>query len=533
MGQDLQVLIVEDRPEDAELVVRHLESHGFTLDWQRVDSEEEFRHRLVATLDIVLADFTVPGFGAMPAMDILKEEGLDIPVIVVSGTVGDEQAAACIRHGATDYVLKDRLARLGPAIDHAIHARRLRWEHAKAQGELRQREKQLRSILAGLGDVVLSVSLPDWSTQYVNPAAERLFQRPVADFYKDANVWQQCVHPEDREVSAQGGQDTLRWGVASYECRILRPDQSVRNVAIRSWVTFGPNRIPIRLEAIVTDVTDRVHAEEERLARQEAQRESLRLAQLNEFRTTFVNMVAHDLNNIVTPMELSLHALRTAVDRGQLAEHAIAISRLEHGLKRQLEFLGDMLETARLQSGKLFIVPKPFDLSGSLALAVDAAKAQAEQRGIKVEADIPSSIAIEADERRIEQVTSNLLSNALKFTPPGETITVSLVEHNSGVQLTVADTGPGLTREGIEKLFQPFSRVGTVPQGKHSGTGLGLFICRGIVEQHGGRIWCESAGPGTGSAFHVTLPAKPQGAFTEFRPKQIEARPFRPGPSGV
>src|SRR5438045_1865138 len=108
MAKALQVLIVEDRPSDADLVVRHLKAHGYELDWQRVDSEGEFRLRLVPTLDIILSDFSVPGFGALPALDIVKTANLDVPVIVVSGSLGDEKAVECLRRGAIDYVLKDR-----------------------------------------------------------------------------------------------------------------------------------------------------------------------------------------------------------------------------------------------------------------------------------------------------------------------------------------------------------------------------------------------------------------------------------------
>jgi signal transduction histidine kinase len=114
----------------------------------------------------------------------------------------------------------------------------------------------------------------------------------------------------------------------------------------------------------------------------------------------------------------------------------------------------------------------------------------------------------EVDPRRIEQVIANFLSNALKFTPPGGRVAVSLKPSSEGVEFTVADNGHGLNPEDLPNLFQPFSRIGTLVQGKHSGTGLGLFICKGIVEAHGGRVGVESKGPGKGSTFSAWLPRK-------------------------
>src|SRR5882672_11268761 len=117
MGTPLQVLILEDRPADAELLVQQLKSVGFEVDWQRVDTEPAFRLRLVPTLDVILADYSVPGFGALDALALVQRAGHGVPVIVVSGSLGDQAAVECIRKGALDYVLKDRLARLGPAVE--------------------------------------------------------------------------------------------------------------------------------------------------------------------------------------------------------------------------------------------------------------------------------------------------------------------------------------------------------------------------------------------------------------------------------
>lgn len=122
----LRVLILEDRPEDVELVMYELRKAGFQLEAQRVETEADFQARLAAHPDIILADYSLPQYGARPALQYLQQRGLDIPFIVVTGAISDEEAAACIKDGATDYLRKDRMARLGYAVSSALERREMR-----------------------------------------------------------------------------------------------------------------------------------------------------------------------------------------------------------------------------------------------------------------------------------------------------------------------------------------------------------------------------------------------------------------------
>lgn len=235
-------------------------------------------------------------------------------------------------------------------------------------------------------------------------------------------------------------------------------------------------------------------------------KEGERLAQLNQFKSDFLNMVAHDLNNVITPMLISQHVLKEGLEEGQLAACGRSVALLGRGLDRLTGFLADLLDSARLQSGQLEIKSKTFDLGDQLRASVAVVRPEAETKGITVDTEIEGSALVFASPLRIEQVTSNLLSNAVKFTPGNGRIVVRMAQDADGVEFVVSDTGAGLRPTDLPLLFQPFSRLAPTTQGKHTGTGLGLFICRGIVELHAGRIWCESAGPGKGATFHVWLP---------------------------
>ena len=125
--------ILEDQPTDAELMVRELRRAGFDPHWQRVEAEPEYCAHLDPALDVILADYKLPQFDAVRALQRLQERGLDIPFIVVSGAISEEVAVECMKQGASDYLLKDRLARLGPAVAQALEQHRLRGERKRAE----------------------------------------------------------------------------------------------------------------------------------------------------------------------------------------------------------------------------------------------------------------------------------------------------------------------------------------------------------------------------------------------------------------
>jgi two-component system cell cycle sensor histidine kinase/response regulator CckA len=139
----LQVLIVEDREADAKLMLHELRRGGFDPAWRRVETEADYLAHLDPSLDIILADYNLPQFGALPALRQLQERELDVPFIIVSGSIGEEAAASAMRQGGTDYLLKDRLGRLGQAVKNALEQKRLRGEKRQAQKSLEESEKRL------------------------------------------------------------------------------------------------------------------------------------------------------------------------------------------------------------------------------------------------------------------------------------------------------------------------------------------------------------------------------------------------------
>jgi DNA-binding NtrC family response regulator len=144
MSRALRVLIVEDRPADAELIVRELRRAGFAPDWNRVDTEGEFSASLRSDPEVILCDYVMPEFSGLGALELLHQSKLEIPLIIVSGTIGEETAVAAMKEGATDYLLKDRLGRLGPAVSQALERAQLRKERKQAEEEIGNQLQELQ-----------------------------------------------------------------------------------------------------------------------------------------------------------------------------------------------------------------------------------------------------------------------------------------------------------------------------------------------------------------------------------------------------
>lgn len=195
----LKVLIAEDNPTDAELVLRELRRAGFDPELQRVDTEAEFIRKLDPNLDIILSDYSMPQFNGFRALELLKKCGLDVPFILISGTIGEDTAVAAMRDGASDYLLKDRLTRLGQAVEHALEEKRIRGERKQAEEKLVTLTRRHELILNSAGDGIFGLDL-NGNIIFENPkAAELLKWKPEELSGKSAH---QTIHYKKKDGTA-------------------------------------------------------------------------------------------------------------------------------------------------------------------------------------------------------------------------------------------------------------------------------------------------------------------------------------------
>jgi PAS domain S-box-containing protein len=203
MSTPVRVLILEDRAADAELMLYELRQAGFDPDWQRVETEADYLAALVANPDLILADWSLPQFSGRRALLLTRERGLDIPFIIVSGSIDEEAAVEAMRQGAADYLLKDRLARLGQAVHHALEDKQLHEERRRGEEALRASEQKLRSFVEQMEDAAVLTdergAIIEW-----NRGAEHIFRQQRANvmghFLWDVQF--QAVPPERKTPQA-------------------------------------------------------------------------------------------------------------------------------------------------------------------------------------------------------------------------------------------------------------------------------------------------------------------------------------------
>jgi signal transduction histidine kinase len=229
-----------------------------------------------------------------------------------------------------------------------------------------------------------------------------------------------------------------------------------------------------------------------------------RLGQLDRLKSDFIAIASHELR---TPLSLIL--LYAAVLRGQLGDASgTQVEAVQRAAMRLKNIIDTMLNLRYLETGQMDLAPARFDLRAEVEGACEDYEALAETGGVELFANVPDGeVLVFADREKVRVMLDNLISNAVKFTPPGGRVRVMLGGQGDEVEVAVIDTGVGIAPEKLERIFDRFYQVEDPMTRRHGGMGLGLPIVKGLVHLHGGRVWAESV-PGQGSRFVVALPTR-------------------------
>jgi PAS domain S-box-containing protein len=370
----------------------------------------------------------------------------------------------------------------------------------------RKAEQKFRALLEGAPDAMVIVDAAG-TIVLTNAQAERLFgytrtelvgssvERLVPDAVRGVHAGHRQRFMADPKARPMG---------AALDLRARRKDGSEIPVEISlSPLDTDGERLVM---AAVRDVTDRRRMEKERQEGRDRQRELEHLRQVDQFKTTFLNTAAHELRTPLLPVKSQFYLLkRRLLEQGD-PETLAGLTILDRNITRLSSLVEDLLDAARYQAGHVTLQPQEADLRAVVEEAVGSFRQAAKDRSLDLHLAPGGSGRLRFDARRITQVLYNLLGNAVKFTPDGGRIEVECRIGPAEATVRVTDSGFGLSPDDIAKLFQPFAQLRESVVPGQRGSGLGLYISRGFIEAHGGRIWAESPGPGQGSTFSFTLP---------------------------
>jgi PAS domain S-box-containing protein len=399
----------------------------------------------------------------------------------------------------------------------ALHAatcerRRAEEEKLALRAEMELQRERVADIVAHVPGVVWEAwGQPDAVTQRINFVSnyvEEMLGYSQDDWLSRPNFWLTIVHPEDRERAAAEAAEkfaTRKGGISRF--RWISKDGREVWVDAYSVVVCDEKGEAVGMRGVTMDVTRAIHAEQERsellLREREARAQAEEASRLKD---EFLANTSHELRTPLNAIVGWSRLLRS----GQLDENtsAHAFEAIERNAWSQAQIVNDLLDVSRIITGKLHLTYLPTDLLNVVNAAIDVVRPAAEAKGIKIVTNNNSAgLIVNGDANRLQQVAWNLLANAVKFTPDGGVVEISLLREDSFAKLTIADTGPGIKPEFLPHAFERFTQADSGTTKKHGGLGLGLAIVRHLAELHGGRVEAKNREGEQGAVFTVTLPA--------------------------
>jgi len=496
MKTPLKILIVEDSKDDAELLLHALRHAGYDPAFALVRDAAGLRARLASgPWDLVISDYILPGFGGLAALEALRESGHDIPFIIVSGKIGEDVAIEALHAGANDYLLKDRLTRLGPAIGRALKEASQRRKRLQAEEALRESEERYRRLVESCPEAMFIAS--GGKIVFANPAALSLIAapspieligKPLLEFIDPPC---RVLFEEHLRRSLEGLDGPL------LEHKLLKPDGSA--VLVESMARRIPYHDDDAVQLLCRDVSSRKQLEQQLLN-----------AQKMEAIARLAGGVANDFNNLLTVITGYSGLMRSALPAAHPLQYDLR--QVIQSTERAIGLTGQLLAISR----KDIPAPEPISLNAVIEQAAPLLRRLLGE-SVELAFSLDSALRlIRADRGQLETLVLNLAVHSRESMIQGGRLTLQTsgtrldpgaADHRQlpagdYVVLTLVDTGPGLTEEYQQHLFEPF--FGTSQPGKN--TGLGLATVYAIVRQHGGHISCSSQ-LGQGSTFTICFPA--------------------------
>jgi signal transduction histidine kinase/DNA-binding response OmpR family regulator len=550
MKMEIRILMVEDSTADAFLMDRELRKGGLAFESKRIETKEEFLCELGQNRpDLILLDHGLPSFDGFTALKLAREQAPDVPVIFVTGSLGEETILKTLKQGADDYVLKHHLPDLVPAVHRALMHAEERRRRCRAEDELQARVRQ-QELVAKLGlralatsdiNVLIQEAVSQlaktlgvefcqflelqsgiewkmragvgWNPEWIGNGILRADAGSLTDFSLKSN--EPILFNDLRRETRFPKQPFLDdHGVVSGMNILLRKtDQPCAILGLYSSQPRAFKEHDVHcVQAVANILTTAIerHEAEQRMQRFNAeleQRVKQRTEQLelaNRELEAFSYSVSHDLRAPLRHMDGFAEILKCSIPENQLNEQVeIALRAISEAVRKMGRLIEDLLAFSRTGRAEMHATP----VNLSTALNKVRAELECDCQGRNICWEIQPLPTVDGDPEMLRLVFTNLLANALKYTKRCEKarIEVGIQPADSETIVYVRDNGVGFDPQYAHKLFGVFQRLHAAKE--FDGTGIGLAIVRRIVTRHGGRTWAEGS-LGNGATFYVSLPLR-------------------------
>lgn len=575
----LRFLLLEDSAIDADLIQAVLLEGGLDFELVQVQTRDDFVGAIAEHgFDLILADYSLPGFDGFSALKIARVHCPDLPFIFVSGTLGEEVAVEMLKNGAIDYVLKQRLERLVPSVQRALKEAEERTARKQAEERLvnyMNRLQMLAETSRIFGETILDFS--NLLETVCSKIGELIGEACILQLISDDGEWLQigAIYHSNPEMfaslrqltnaSPQRLNENLSAQVLPNQHSLFLPHPTVAQ--LRDLMSNLPDLEQLQINSLmivplqvrdrsigslilIRETPEKPYTNDDQFFLQDlADRAALAIdnarlyqksLEANRIKDEFLAMLSHELRSPLNAIIGWLSLLRNR--KYDAATTARALETVERNARTQARLIEDLLDVSRILQGKLRLTLRPLELLPIIETAVETVRPIAEAKNIRLQVSHSVNQKVLGDSERLQQIVGNLLNNAVKFTPNGGQVEVQLSLHSNPIsskeaeqtslgdtneqfaQITVRDSGQGIKPEFLPYVFDRFRQADSSITRSHSGLGLGLAIVRHLVDLHSGSVSADSAGEGKGATFTVKLPLltpKPEVKPTQPSPREM------------
>ncbi len=492
---------MEDTNSDYELICHIIEKNEIIFNKLNVTEEHDYILGLEEfNPDIIISDYSLPQFNGMKALMIRNIKAPLVPFLLVTGHQNEEVAVECMKNGADDYILKENLSRLGPAIINAINKRKLLNSKKEADEALMLVNARLRTAqaMSNVGNWELNLSdRTIWSSE----EARRIYGFKDSDDTFNMTRIMSAPLPEYRSILDETLDRLLLYNEPyEAEFKLKREnDGEIRSIHSIAELSVSEDREKVKIIGVIQDITDRKLIEEELLRAKEKAVES------DKLKTAFLHNISHEIR---TPLNaivgFSTLLAEPDNDSPTIKSYVEVINQSSDQL---LAIISDIVDISNIEAGLATVKLTEINLNAKLKTICDIFASKAAEKNIDFRCENGLEYAdafIDTDSTKLIQILTNIFNNSLKFTKSGFiTLRYSLV--GKFLEFSISDSGIGISKEHQEKIFERFYQVQNTVSRVYEGTGLGLPISKAYVELLGGTLWLNSE-PGTGTTFYFTIP---------------------------